>query len=143
MNPECVPRSPSGSPRASRSSPPARVSSSSPATWNPVPGGRDPTPIPALDIELRRNDYGRQRESFEAPVEFDGLDSTPFPGVFIRAPRILRLGAEVTSIARRGDEVVGVKSGAIWGLTFHPELSGDTRVHERFLRDAVGWGHPR
>ena len=56
--------------------------------------------------------------------------------VFIRAPRILQLGPKVTTIARRGPEVVGVRSGAIWGLTFHPELAGDPRIHERFLGEA-------
>jgi 5'-phosphate synthase pdxT subunit len=109
----------------------------------PGPGGHDPTPLPALDIEVRRNDYGRQRESFEGPVVIEGMVGPPFPGVFIRAPRILHLGPSAAPIARRGEEVVGVKCGAVWGLTFHPELSADPRVHESFLRETVHWDQPK
>ncbi len=109
----------------------------------PAPGGRDPVPIPALDVDVRRNDYGRQRESFESGVEVEGLTGPPFPGVFIRAPRILEVGSNARAFARRGEEVVGVRSGPIWGLTFHPELSGDSRLHERFLLEAVGGSQPK
>jgi len=105
----------------------------------PVAGGRDPTPIPVLDITVRRNDHGRQRESFEADVTVDGIPDPPFPGIFIRAPRILDVQGATVPIARRGAEVVGVRSGSVWGLAFHPELSGDSRIHERFLKDALGW----
>lgn len=108
----------------------------------PSPGGRDPTPLGVLDVKVRRNDYGSQRESFEGPVRVDGLDR-PFPGVFIRAPRILEVGASASAVARRGDEVVGVKQGSVWGLTFHPELSGDGRVHARFLAETLGFAQPR
>ncbi len=98
-----------------------------------VPNQRDPVPIPMLDVRVRRNDYGRQRESFEGEVHLEGLRGTPFPGVFIRAPRILAHGPSAVPIAWRGEEVVGVRSGPIWGLTFHPELSGDDRLLRVFL----------
>jgi pyridoxal 5'-phosphate synthase pdxT subunit len=98
--------------------------------------GRDPPTFGALDVRVRRNDYGAQRESFEAPVRVDGLGSKPFPGVFIRSPRILGVGAQAAPIAWREDEVVGVRAGALWGLTFHPELSTDLRVHRKFLEAA-------
>ncbi len=103
-----------------------------------VPGrsGPDPPTLGVLDVAVRRNDYGGQRESFEAPVEVEGLPGGPFPGVFIRAPRILDVGAEAHPFARRDAEVVGVRQGNVWGLTFHPELSGDPRIHRRFLEDA-------
>lgn len=104
----------------------------------PSPGGRDPIPLGLLDVLVRRNDYGRQKESFEGPVTIDGL-STSFPGVFIRAPRILSVGPKATPIARRGDEVVGVRQGHLWGLTFHPELSGDSRLHSLFLSESLGF----
>ncbi len=104
----------------------------------PTPNGRDPPTLGALDVLVRRNDYGRQRESFEAPVRVDGLRGPPFPGVFIRAPRILSLGAGATPFAFRGEEVVGVRSGPVWGLTFHPELSGDDRIHRAFLAATLG-----
>jgi 5'-phosphate synthase pdxT subunit len=102
-------------------------------------GGREPTPIGALDVTVRRNDYGRQKESFEGPVVVEGLKGPPFPGVFIRAPRILSVGPGARPIARIGTEIVGVSAGHIWGLTFHPELSGDPRLHLRFLSETVGW----
>jgi len=100
------------------------------------PSGPNPPTLAKLDVTVRRNDYGSQRESFEDGVVVEGIQGPPFPGVFIRAPRILKVGPKATAIAHRGDEVVGVRSGPVWGLTFHPELSGDPRVHERFLDEA-------
>lgn len=100
------------------------------------PSGKDPPTLGVLDVRVRRNDYGRQRESFEAPLRIDGLTGPPFPGVFIRSPRILGVGAGTQAFAFRGTEVVGVRQGPVWGLTFHPELSGDPRLHRAFL-DAV------
>ncbi len=97
------------------------------------PSGTDPPTLGRLDVTVRRNDYGAQRESFEGDVAVDGLDGGPYPGVFIRAPRILAVGPKATPLARRGREVVGVRQGAVWGLTFHPELSGDPRLHRLFL----------
>ncbi len=98
--------------------------------------GRDPPTFGVLDVRVRRNDYGAQRESFEAPVRVDGIGGRPFPGVFIRSPRILGVGADATPIAWHGEEVVGVRAGTIWGLTFHPELARDLRVHRKFLAQA-------
>jgi 5'-phosphate synthase pdxT subunit len=100
----------------------------------PSVAGLDPPTMGALDAQVRRNDYGSQRESFEAPLRVEGLEGGSFPGVFIRSPRILSFGPDVTPIAWHGTEVVGIRSGAIWGLTFHPELSGDPRLHQLFLR---------
>ncbi len=102
----------------------------------PSPSGPNPPTFGTLDVTVRRNDYGSQRESFEGAVDVDGLTGGPFPGVFIRAPRILEVGREATVLARRGDEVVGVRQGSVWGLTFHPELAGDPRLHGRFLAEA-------
>lgn len=99
----------------------------------PSPQGRDPPTFGALDVVVRRNDYGSQRESFEGPVDVEPLKGGPYPGVFIRAPRILDVGPTAQAIARRGDEVVGARSGAVVGLTFHPELSEDPRLHQWFL----------
>jgi len=99
----------------------------------PSASGRDPPTFRALDVTVRRNDYGRQRESCEAPVRVAGLKEPPFNGVFIRSPRILSVGPQATPIAWRGEEVVGVRAGGLWGLTFHPELAHDLRVHRLFL----------
>jgi pyridoxal 5'-phosphate synthase pdxT subunit len=103
----------------------------------PVGGAPEPSPIPVLDIVIRRNDYGRQRESFEGPVDVVGLTGKPFPGVFIRAPRILERRGSTEPLATRGSELVGVRKGTVWGLTFHPELSGDDRLFRLFLQETV------
>lgn len=94
----------------------------------------------AVDIAVRRNAHGRQRESFEAPLPVEGLAGGPFPGVFIRAPRVERVGDGVEVVARLpGDdaggegEPVAVRQGPVTLCAFHPELSGDLRVHQRFL----------
>lgn len=108
----------------------------------PGPSGRDPPTWGAIDVLVRRNDYGAQRESFESVVRVEGLAGGPFPGVFIRSPRILEVGPEVRPIAWRGDEVVGVRHGSVWGLTFHPELSTDLRIHRQFLAEAASGSRP-
>ncbi|AJC71946.1 glutamine amidotransferase [Thermococcus guaymasensis DSM 11113] len=90
-----------------------------------------------LDVKVNRNAYGRQVDSFEAPVKLAFSDE-PFLGVFIRAPRIVELLSEkVKPIAWLGDRVVGVEGDNIIGLEFHPELTDDTRVHEYFLEKAL------
>ncbi|MCI4320462.1 MAG: pyridoxal 5'-phosphate synthase glutaminase subunit PdxT [Thermoplasmata archaeon] len=99
----------------------------------PGPGGRTPPTFGAIDVTLRRNDFGSQVESFEAPVRIAGLSGRPFPGVFIRAPRIVEVGTGATPVAWLGEEVVGVRQGAVWGLTFHPELASDPRLIAEFL----------
>lgn len=86
-----------------------------------------------LDIAVRRNGYGRQVDSFEAPVRVEGLDQ-PFPGVFIRAPYVDDVGsADVYAV--QGDQPVGVRQGRLTALCFHPELSGDPRIHADFLEN--------
>ena len=90
-------------------------------------------PLGALDITVRRNAWGRQADSFEAPVRLADLED-PFPGIFIRAPRVEDAGtAEVVARLDNG-EPVGVRQGRVMALAFHPELSGDRRLHEAFLR---------
>jgi pyridoxal 5'-phosphate synthase pdxT subunit len=104
----------------------------------PGSSGRDPPTFGVVDVRLRRNDYGAQRESFEAPVRVSGLSGPPFPGVFIRAPRILSVGPDARPFAWWKEEVVGVQSGPVWGTTFHPELSEDLRLHRLFLKATLG-----
>jgi pyridoxal 5'-phosphate synthase pdxT subunit len=99
----------------------------------PGPSGRDPPTLGVLDAAVRRNDYGPQGESCETPVQVEGLGDPAFNGVFIRSPRIIEVGPKATPIAWRDGEVVGVRAGKVWGLTFHPELAGDPRIHQRFL----------
>src|SRR5271167_4577699 len=89
--------------------------------------------LDALDITIRRNAYGRQIEStiVEGP---SALGKDPLEMVFIRAPRIERVGPGVEVLARRGDDPVLVRKGNVMAATFHPELSDDTRVHQEFLK---------
>ena len=88
-----------------------------------------------LDCTVQRNGYGRQIDSFTADVTVGRLNGSgaPYPAVFIRAPRILDTGEGVDVVARHGDEPVAVQQGRILGLTFHPELTDDLRLHKAFL----------
>ena len=89
-----------------------------------------------LDIDVRRNGYGRQVDSFESTVRIDGMNGSEFPGVFIRAPLVERTG-DVTVIARLDGHPVAVRHGRILALAFHPELSDDLRLHREFVRLAA------
>jgi len=91
-----------------------------------------PPALGLLDCTVVRNAYGRQRESFEAGLTVNGIDGD-FPGVFIRAPVVERVGEAVEVLAAHDEHPVLVRQGAIWAATFHPELSGDLRLHELFL----------
>ncbi len=84
------------------------------------------------DLEVDRNAYGRQVASFEADLELDG-DERPFRGVFIRAPRVRDVGSEVEVLARLDGEPVLLRDGRVLVAAFHPELTDDARIHERFL----------
>ncbi|MFT4050589.1 MAG: pyridoxal 5'-phosphate synthase glutaminase subunit PdxT [Solirubrobacterales bacterium] len=84
-----------------------------------------------LDISCERNAYGRQTHSFEGPVTLAG--GREFPGVFIRAPRIVRAGEGAEVVATLGHEPVGVRSGAVTAYTFHPELTNDLTIHQEFI----------
>jgi len=93
-------------------------------------------PLGLLDIDVERNAFGRQKYSFEADLMVKGLDA-PFHAVFIRAPVISRIGDGVEVLAEVDGAPVAVRQGRHLGLCFHPELSGDTRLHRRFL-EALG-----
>lgn len=85
-----------------------------------------------LNITVERNAYGRQNDS-QILSEATELGLEPLEMVFIRAPRITRVGDGIQTLARRGDDPVLVRSGQVLAATFHPELSGDVRVHGLFL----------
>jgi 5'-phosphate synthase pdxT subunit len=88
-----------------------------------------------IDITAERNAYGRQKESFEAALEADlGQGRVGFPAVFIRAPRITRLGAAVTPLAHLGGECVMARQDSVLVAAFHPELSDNPAVHRYFAR---------
>jgi 5'-phosphate synthase pdxT subunit len=90
------------------------------------------SPLGILDVTVRRNAFGRQRESFEQDLAISG-EKEPFHAVFIRAPLITRTGAGVRTLARIDQGIVAVAQGSHMGLAFHPELSRDRRLHLRFL----------
>jgi 5'-phosphate synthase pdxT subunit len=97
-----------------------------------------------IDVGVERNAYGRQRESFEARGLADLDGERPVEMVFIRAPRIRRVGPAVATLARHGDEPVMARQGRVLVATFHPELTDDTTVHRYFCRlvaEAAARGH--
>src|SRR5438105_11567163 len=107
--------------------------------------GRLPAPpFEVLDVDVERNAYGRQVDSFSATAEVAAL-GRQVHGVFIRAPRIVRVGDRVEVIARLvashppavAGEPVGVRQGAIVGLCFHPELTADSGLHAWFLSEVA------
>lgn len=85
-----------------------------------------------MDMEVDRNAFGRQKESFEVPLDIDGFDK-PFRGVFIRAPAIVKVWGDCRPLANFGDSIVLARQGNLVGAAFHPELGGDTSFHEWFL----------
>ena len=86
-----------------------------------------------VDISVDRNAYGRQVASFEADLELSG-DEQPLRGVFIRAPRVREAGPDVEVLAALNGEPVALREGRFIVAAFHPELTDDTRIHERFLQ---------
>ena len=94
-------------------------------------GRSDQKSFGAIDIDVKRNAYGRQIDSFEADIEVDGLVED-FHAVFIRAPQIARCGEGVTVLARHGQDIVLARQGSVMVASFHPELTSDTRIHSLF-----------
>jgi 5'-phosphate synthase pdxT subunit len=89
----------------------------------------------AVDISVRRNAFGRQVDSFEADLVLQGFEGPTFKAVFIRAPFVERAGADVDVLASVDGHPVLCRQGAVTVAAFHPELSGDLRLHEHFLRE--------
>ncbi|MDG9685223.1 pyridoxal 5'-phosphate synthase glutaminase subunit PdxT [Streptomyces sp. DH18] len=89
--------------------------------------------IGGIDMIVRRNAFGRQNESFEAAVEVGGVEGGPVDGVFIRAPWVESVGAETEVIAEHGGHIVAVRQKNALATSFHPELTGDQRVHALFV----------
>jgi len=88
-----------------------------------------------LDVTVRRNAFGRQVDSFETDLDVPELGDPPFHAVFIRAPGVERVGPDVEALAERDRRVVLARQGPITVAAFHPELSGDPRIHARFLQE--------
>jgi pyridoxal 5'-phosphate synthase pdxT subunit len=94
--------------------------------------GREATPLKAIDMAVRRNAFGRQVDSFEGDIAFDGLDRSVH-AVFIRAPWVERVGPDVQVLGRAADHIVAVRQGKMLATSFHPEMTGDRRIHALFV----------
>lgn len=94
--------------------------------------GRDALPLGAIDMTVRRNAFGRQVDSFEEDLDFAGIDG-PVHAVFIRAPWVERVGPSVQVLATAAGHPVAVRQGAVLATSFHPEMTGDRRVHRMFV----------
>ena len=97
----------------------------------------DQKPLGIMDIAVRRNAFGRQVDSFEADLGFKYLPGGEFRGVFIRAPWIETLGEGVEELASHDGHIVAARQGDLLATAFHPELTGDPRIHQFFLEEIV------
>ena len=97
-------------------------------------GRPDQLSFGAIDITVQRNGYGRQIDSFETDLDVVGFD-TPFHAVFVRAPKVVAIGANVEVIAEYDGVPVVVRQGHVMVASFHPELTGDGRLHAKFLQE--------
>lgn len=99
--------------------------------------GREAVPLGGIDMTVRRNAFGRQVDSFEGDIAFAGLND-PVHAVFIRAPWVERTGPGVTELARAAGHVVAVRQGTVLATSFHPEMTGDRRIHRLFVDMVTG-----
>ena len=90
-------------------------------------------PLKLIDIKASRNAYGRQIDSFIAPIEFNGIGSRKFDAYFIRAPKIEKTGGSITIIGKYKNNPVAVANNNILAMSFHPELGNDFRIHKMFI----------
>lgn len=97
-----------------------------------IDGRQDQQSFGVIDIDVQRNAYGRQVDSFETDINVDGLDS-PFHASFIRAPQVVRCGAGVTILANHANSPILAKQESVMVAAFHPELGADNRIHAMFL----------
>src|SRR5690606_40364251 len=95
--------------------------------------------VGGIDMIVRRNAFGRQNESFEAAVEVRGVPGDPVHGVFIRAPWVESVGARAEVLAEHDGHIVAVRQGNALATSFHPELTGDHRVHALFVDMTRAW----
>jgi len=106
-------------------------------------GTADQETVGGIDMTVRRNAFGRQTESFETGVRIDGIGEDPFDAVFIRAPWVESVGPGVTVLGRvagpdEAGRIVAVRQGGLMATSFHPELTGDARIHRLFVDIAKG-----
>ena len=90
--------------------------------------------LDVLDVEIERNSFGRQKDSFEAEVSLDAMGIPSFQGVFIRAPAVLRTGSGVETLGKFNEKIIAVKQGNILATSFYPELTRDVSLHKQFVK---------
>jgi len=99
-----------------------------------VLGATEQPLLDALDVEIERNSFGRQKDSFEAEISLEPMDIPSFQGVFIRAPAVLRTGSGVEILGKFNEKIIAVKQGNILATSFHPELTRDVSLHKQFVK---------
>lgn len=107
-------------------------------SYDKVVGNKKQLLLGALDIEIERNSFGRQYDSFEATLEISGIGND-FKGIFIRAPTVISTGSRVQILSKFDGKIVAVQQENIIGTSFHPELSGDNRMHRLFIELITKW----
>ena len=98
-----------------------------------IVGKTDQPLLDILDINLERNSFGRQKQSFESNISMDSINIPKFNGVFIRAPSVSDVGSDVEVLSKFNERIVAVKKGNVIGTAFHPELTKDTALHKYFI----------
>ncbi len=99
-----------------------------------IVGSTDQPLLDLLNVDVERNSFGRQRDSFEAEISMDSINIPKFNGVFIRAPSIAEVGENVDIISKFNEKIVAVKQGNILATAFHPELTTDVSLHKFFVK---------
>lgn len=107
-------------------------------SYDKVVGNKKQLLLGALDIEIERNSFGRQYDSFESTLEISGIGND-FKGIFIRAPTVISTGSRVQILSKFDGKIVAVQQENIIGTSFHPELSGDNRMHRLFIELITKW----
>jgi len=98
-----------------------------------VMGSTEQPLLDMLDVEIERNSFGRQKDSFQAEISLDPIGISSFQGVFIRAPAILTSGSNVEILSKFNEKIIAVKQGNILATSFHPELTQDVSLHKHFV----------
>ncbi len=98
-----------------------------------VMGSTEQPLLDMLDVEIERNSFGRQKDSFQAEISLDPIGISSFQGVFIRAPAILTSGSNVEVLSKFNEKIIAVKQGNILATSFHPELTQDISLHRHFV----------
>lgn len=107
-------------------------------SYDKVVGNKKQLLLGALDIEIERNSFGRQYDSFESTLEISGIGND-FKGIFIRAPTVISTGPRVQILSKFDGKIVAVRQENIIGTSFHPEISGDNRMHRLFIELITKW----